>query len=94
MTDGAGSPGFVEKTADQLLVLRQRCVQDLHRRAAFEQRVFGKIHFPKAALAQQSDDAIVAEGLAGLQRHGLATSMVPRTAAGTTTFLPRSRFAF
>jgi len=29
MTDGAGSPGFVEKTPDQLGILGQRLVQDL-----------------------------------------------------------------
>ena len=52
MTDGAGRSRFVEETLDQLRVLGKRRVKNLHGRAAFEQRVFGKVDLPKAAFAQ------------------------------------------
>ncbi len=86
MTDGAGSPRFVEETPDQLRVLGQPRVQDLDGHAAFKQRVLGKVHFPKAALAEQPDDAVIAKGSACLQRHRFAESMVLRAVARTSGF--------
>ncbi len=52
MPDGAGRPRFVEKTPDQLRILRQRRVQDLDGGATFDQRILGKVHLPKTALAE------------------------------------------
>ena len=52
MTDGAGSPGFVEKTPDQLYVPRQGGMQDLHGGAAFDEWVLGQVDLPKTAFAE------------------------------------------
>jgi hypothetical protein len=69
MTDGTGRPRFVEKTPDQFRIPRQRCVQNLDRRAALDKRVLGKVHLSEPAFAEQPDDAVVAEELTGVERH-------------------------
>jgi hypothetical protein len=61
-------------------------VQNLHSRATFKQRVLSQVHFPKAALAQQPDDAVVAKNSASLQRHAFARFMLPWAAVGTRGF--------
>ncbi len=52
MADSAGSPCLVEKTPDQLRILRQRGVQDLDGRAAFDERILGKVDLAKTAFAE------------------------------------------
>jgi len=82
VTDGAGGPSFIEETADQLRIPCQPGVQNLDGCAAIKQRVFGQVHLPKAALAEQPNDAVIAKGLACLQRHGFAKPMVLRAKRG------------
>ena len=81
MTDGTGRPRFVEKTPDQLRILRQHLVQNLDGSATFNERVLRKVDFPETAFAEQPHDAVVAKELTCLQRHALpGFSVLPAAA--------------
>jgi hypothetical protein len=78
--DGTGGPRFVEESPHQLCIMRQRWVQDLDGRAAFDQRIFRQVDFAEAALADEANNPVIAKKLARLQRHRPSEALQPRSA--------------
>jgi hypothetical protein len=59
--DRGGGARFIEEARDHLGILRERREENLHRRAATEQRVLGEVDRAHAALPEGADDAVATD---------------------------------